>query len=118
MDPLANIQEQRELAAAIIAKFDAHANDDGLPDELGEIAYQAEELSRLVLALDGWRKAGGLDPYTGHKQFRTADGYTLHRSGTMWQDSLHEAEVDMTFDQDKDGWPVDDNHQRLEGSYQ
>jgi hypothetical protein len=111
MDPLANIREQRELARRIIARYDGKD-----PDRVDEIADMAAELSQLVLALDVWRRKGGFDPYSQPTQFRTSDGYTLYRSGTMWQDSQHEVEV--TFDQDKDGWPVDDNRQRLEGSYQ
>lgn len=49
MDPKANLEEQRTLAAAILKGED----DDG----------DAERLAELVEALDQWRRGGGYDPY-------------------------------------------------------
>ena len=48
MDPHANLEEQRELAAAL-------ANNEWSPD--------ARRLAELVAALDEWRLNDGFDPY-------------------------------------------------------
>lgn len=58
MDPKANIKEQRELAAKIIAAWDALTDDDD-----SVIARDALRLAELVQALDEWRRKGGFDPY-------------------------------------------------------
>lgn len=57
MDPQANIERQRELAATII-----QMEDEGSPE--GAMEY-GPELAELVIALDGWRTNGGFDPYGG-----------------------------------------------------
>lgn len=59
MDPLANIEEQRDLARAILATLDA-ADMQGVPPAVND---SAERLAELVLALDTWRRKGGHDPY-------------------------------------------------------
>lgn len=112
MDPIANIAEQLELAQAIIAKFDAA--EDGL---LSETEYQAEELARLVLALDEWRKKGGFDPYSQLKTFQTSDGYQFFFIGGKWIDSRDPDNHDMLYEPDAAGHPIDDQGKRLEGKY-
>lgn len=53
MDPLANLNMQRELAQEIIDGQDAgEAHED-----------VAVALAEHVLALDEWRRSGGFDPY-------------------------------------------------------
>jgi hypothetical protein len=59
MDPVANLKEQRALAAHIIVLAD---REDGDPN--GELAECASRLAELVQALDEWRTRGGFDPYT------------------------------------------------------
>lgn len=61
MDPKANLEEQRKLAAEILATVDNEAPID----HLGTIALaeKGERLAELVQALDDWRKRGGFDPY-------------------------------------------------------
>jgi hypothetical protein len=70
MDPHANVREQRELAAKIVALIDEGTRDDGtLVDEAAqEIAELADRLAELVQALDEWRRNGGFDPYTNTEQ--------------------------------------------------
>jgi hypothetical protein len=41
--------------------------------------------------------------------FRTADGYTLRRIGSVWTDD------DLVFSMDADGYPVDYLGERLDG---
>ena len=53
MDPLANIERQRELAVDLIAPT----------WDVDELAAKASELAELVQALDEWRLKGGFDPY-------------------------------------------------------
>lgn len=60
MDPHANLEEQRELAALILDN-DA---DVGESDVL--------RLAELVLALDAWRRAGGFDPYAPRRELIAA----------------------------------------------
>lgn len=60
MDPIANIKEQRDLAAAIIERTDAADRGE---DATWLIDY-AQRLAELVIALDEWRTNGGFDPYT------------------------------------------------------
>lgn len=55
MDPVANIEEQRELAEAVIG--------DCLTDVELDFTATAVRLAELVLALDEWRQSGGFDPY-------------------------------------------------------
>jgi hypothetical protein len=62
MDPNANLQRQREIAAeinALEAPLAAHG------DQLVHIARLGAELAELVQALDEWRRNGGFDPYGG-----------------------------------------------------
>lgn len=54
MDPVANINEQRQLARRIQDATDRSDRPD--PDDV-------DRLVELVLALDEWRRAGGFDPY-------------------------------------------------------
>lgn len=56
MDPKVNVQEQVEIANRILNREDAGADPDS----------DQERLAELVLALDGWRRKGGFDPYTEH----------------------------------------------------
>lgn len=51
MDPIANIQEQRELANMLLS------------GEAHDFVDTAVRLAELVLALDEWRRKGGYDPY-------------------------------------------------------
>lgn len=60
MDPKANLKEQIELAQAIITACDAAQRMGWISTELES---QAEELARLVLAMNEWRTNGGFDPY-------------------------------------------------------
>lgn len=60
MDPNANIEEQRKIAARI-REIDS-AGDYGY-DANPEIEQAAVDLAELVLALDEWRRKGGFDPY-------------------------------------------------------
>lgn len=57
MDPIANINEQLQLADAIC---NAVANDDCESADLAELAAR---LAELVQELDSWRRKGGFDPY-------------------------------------------------------
>jgi hypothetical protein len=52
-------------------------------------------------------------------KFRTSDGYTLHWSEATaeWLDNPLPAFADIVFQADRDGWPIDSEEQRLEGSY-
>ena len=65
MDPIANINRQRELAPEIIDALDANIDREGnLPDDVAQhVAELANELAELVQALDEWRRKGGFDPY-------------------------------------------------------
>lgn len=66
MDPRANLQEQRELAAKILAIVDAADElGDHTPDQEQDLIAAANRLAELVQALDEWRTHGGYDPYTG-----------------------------------------------------
>ncbi len=59
MDPSANLSEQIEIAEEVVALADLDETDTQRLMEL------AERLAELVLALDGWRRRGGFDPYAG-----------------------------------------------------
>jgi hypothetical protein len=62
MDPKANLERQRQIAAGIIA-LSEHGDD---PTEVhDDIRPLAIELAELVQALDQWRRNGGFDPYGG-----------------------------------------------------
>ena len=62
MDPIANIERQRELAESILAlEGSLEVRETGKPTRA--VWDLAEELAELVLALDGWRRKGGFDPY-------------------------------------------------------
>lgn len=54
MDPDANLKEQLEIAHGIV-----DASDD---EVINESVDNAERLAELILALDGWIKAGGFLP--------------------------------------------------------
>lgn len=53
MDPTANLNEQRQLAARILS---------GDIDNLVTLAQTGEQLAELVIDLDEWRANGGFDP--------------------------------------------------------
>jgi hypothetical protein len=75
MDPIANLEEQRRLAAEIIASW------DGTPNQAYPIPA-AQRLAELVLALDEWRRKGGFDPYGEGKQWmKFSDGMQIDISG-------------------------------------
>lgn len=57
MDPITNIAEQREIANAIV-------NEELRDPETGMSVGDLEHFASLVLALDGWRRSGGFDPYS------------------------------------------------------
>jgi hypothetical protein len=57
MDPIANLREQRALAAKMSADFDK-ADGNGIDQD------EANRLAELVQALDEWRRGGGFDPYS------------------------------------------------------
>ncbi len=59
MDPAANLREQVGIAEQLVAIADLEQPDDRRTMQLGE------RLAELVLALDGWRRRGGFDPYAG-----------------------------------------------------
>lgn len=63
MDPIANLQEQIELAKHINRLWDECGDDGTLkPDDQAWLADAAERLADLVLALDGWITNGGYLP--------------------------------------------------------
>jgi len=49
--------------------------------------------------------------------FQTSDGYTLYYLNDMWVDSLDPKTIDMTFQADENGYPIDMNGERLDGQY-
>lgn len=73
MDPRANIKRQIELAKEIVQGSELlyKLRDSEFPEFDSERAAEvadayenaAFELAELVIALDGWRKTGGFDPY-------------------------------------------------------
>ena len=65
MDPLANLREQRELAAGVLSSIRAIDEQGADFDERDSLAERAERLAELVQALDEWRLRGGFDPYSG-----------------------------------------------------
>lgn len=58
MDPVANLERQRELITNILYLVERDDRDD-----YDLIAAKAAELAELVRALDEWRSKGGFDPY-------------------------------------------------------
>lgn len=63
MDPIANIREQRELAADILNGW-WPAYIVGGDQTIGTVdAEHIRRLAELVVALDEWRTSGGFDPY-------------------------------------------------------
>lgn len=68
MDPIANLKEQRELAADILVIQD-NCSDDGDFDEQQtiDLIEAAQRLAELVQALDQWQLGGGWSPYTHAK---------------------------------------------------
>jgi hypothetical protein len=63
MDPVANLNEQLELARALFALNEQHELDDIDDDTLLSIASDAWRLAELVLDLDAWQRRGGFSPY-------------------------------------------------------
>lgn len=65
MDFLANIKQQREIAAEILAIYDL-ADDMGeyTEDQEIELCDLAVDLATLVEALDGWMRKGGFSPWS------------------------------------------------------
>lgn len=79
MDPVANLERQREIAAEVRAILDAHQElvDKGAVTHTQlpiPSAYQvvdlADELTELVQDLDAWRLQDGFDPYAGRPMRR------------------------------------------------
>ena len=66
MDPNANVEEQRSLAAGILKLVDEHLDDiedDELAEDVNlEFVYKVGRLAELVQALDGWLSKGGFLP--------------------------------------------------------
>jgi len=62
MDPNANIAEQIILSQRIIMLCEL--TRDMTDSEFEELDAAGKRLAELVLALDGWRKAGRFDPYS------------------------------------------------------
>lgn len=60
MDPDANLAELLELARNV--EDNESDVDDMSNDELRRIADDAQRLSELVCALDGWLRQGGFKP--------------------------------------------------------
>jgi hypothetical protein len=60
VDPIANLQDQRELAREILRPKDHLVKEDYLAHSLG----CAERIADLFQALDEWRRKGGFDPYS------------------------------------------------------
>jgi hypothetical protein len=58
VDPKANIDEQRTLAAALLDTTAA-----GAISQRPDIEDDVQRLCEVVLALDQWRSTGGFDPY-------------------------------------------------------
>ena len=56
MDPNANLEEQRKLAAHIIRTVDTAGGDEF------DLTEEAERLAELVQALDEWLAGGGFLP--------------------------------------------------------
>ena len=64
MDPSANIAEQCEIAAELLAICEQCDDDGRISDrDSGNVAEEAFRLAELVQALDEWRRKGGYDPY-------------------------------------------------------
>ncbi len=58
MDPNANLEEQRRLAAEILGMTVEQQGET----ETADLIYRANRLAELVEALDGWLKRGGFLP--------------------------------------------------------
>jgi hypothetical protein len=65
MDPIANLHEQRALAAQLLRPLDFDVEDLRPEDYdlVGGRLADANRLAELVQALDEWRSKGGFDPY-------------------------------------------------------
>ena len=61
MDPNANIAEQLDLAAEILADIDRADPEEDI-DALDAVLANAEKLAQLVLALNQWIATGGFLP--------------------------------------------------------
>jgi hypothetical protein len=63
MDPTANLKEQREVAAEILAIWDrCTPSGKFTTQQLHELQYAAHRLAELVQALDEWVGRGGFLP--------------------------------------------------------
>lgn len=63
MDPDANLIEQREIVRAVLAIYDACADDGSLsPSQAASLETYAGRLAELVQALDEWLTGGGFLP--------------------------------------------------------
>jgi hypothetical protein len=62
MDPKANLERQRQIAAEIIALSEHRDDPTEVHDDIRPLAI---ELAELVQPLDQWRRNGGFDPYGG-----------------------------------------------------
>lgn len=69
MDPLTNIEQQREIAGRI---NDLRDSDPMSEDEQTEMIDLGFQLAELVAALDEWRRRGGFDPYSESTRERWA----------------------------------------------
>jgi hypothetical protein len=63
MDPIANLRAQRALVTEANAIQDRWSNGSPPASVARRLQEIAIELAQLVEALDGWRTAGGFDPY-------------------------------------------------------
>jgi hypothetical protein len=96
MDPLANLNEQRVLAARIVGLIDSRPSADDTGDLAGldehtadlneQIADAANELAELVLALDDWRTRGGFDPYLPPEKGRLPTHKQMLALGRLMRD--------------------------------
>lgn len=70
MDPNANIEEQRRLAARLMHLHEQRAvllntgRADAVKQITREINEKSQRLAELVIALDGWLCSGGSYPHT------------------------------------------------------
>lgn len=63
MDPTANLREQREIVQDILRTWDdCSADGDLTAGQQEHVAGQANRLSELAIALDGWLTTGGFLP--------------------------------------------------------
>ena len=76
MDPDANLREQRQIAADILATWDACADDGMLTTaQAAHVAHEAHRLAELVEALDTWITGNGHHPADWDKGRQTIIGH-------------------------------------------